>query len=97
LTVLRASRCRALRIETVINDAYDIGALRRLEHFGDLAAKARDVNHRMLQTMRAGQDCVLASPAIERAAQPPSPRMADGPRPCGSAIPWSWPWPAPCR
>jgi len=61
---------RALRVETVINDAYDIGVLRRLEHFGELTAKARDVNGRMLQTMRAGQDCVLASPAIERVAQP---------------------------
>ena len=61
---------RALRVETVINDACDIGVLRRLEHFGELTAKARDVNHRMLQTMRAGEDCVLASPAIERVAQP---------------------------
>jgi len=61
---------RALRVETVINDAYDIGVLRRLEHFGELTAKARDVNRRVMQTMRAGQDCVLASPAIERVAQP---------------------------
>jgi hypothetical protein len=61
---------RALRIETVINDAYDIGVLRRLEHFAELTAKAGDVNRRMLQTMRAGQDCVLASPAIERIAHP---------------------------
>lgn len=61
---------RALRIETVINDAYDIGVLRRLEHFSELTAKARDVNLRLLQTMRAGQGCVLASPAIERIAQP---------------------------
>jgi len=61
---------RALRIETVINDAYDIGVLRRTGHFSELTAKARDVNDRMLQTMRAGQDCVLASPAIERVAQP---------------------------
>jgi DNA-binding HxlR family transcriptional regulator len=48
----------------------DIGVLRRLEHFGELTAKARDVNRRMMQTMRAGQSCVLASPAIERVAQP---------------------------
>jgi hypothetical protein len=61
---------RALRAGTVINDAYDIGVLRRLEHFGELTAKARDVNRRVMQTMRAGQDCVLASPAIERVAQP---------------------------
>jgi len=61
---------RALRVETVINDAYDIGVLRRLEHFAELTAKARDVNRRVMQTMRAGQGCVLASPAIERVAQP---------------------------
>ncbi len=61
---------RALRIETVINDACDIGVLRRLEHFTELTAKAHDINRRLLQTMRAGQGCVLASPAIERIAQP---------------------------
>jgi len=61
---------RALRIETVINDACDIGVLRRLEHFAELTAKAGDINRQMLQTMRAGQDCVLASPAIERIAHP---------------------------
>jgi hypothetical protein len=62
--------CRALRIETVVNDTYDLGVLRRLEHFAELAAKARDVNQRMLDTMRVGQSCVLASPAIERIAHP---------------------------
>src|SRR5258708_36172651 len=45
----------ALRIETVINDACDIGVLRRLEHFAELTAKAHDVNRRLMQTMRAGQ------------------------------------------
>jgi hypothetical protein len=61
---------RALRIETVINDAYDLAVLRRLEHLDELVAKARDVNRRLLETIRVGQDCVLASPAIERVAQP---------------------------
>jgi hypothetical protein len=61
---------RALRIETVINDAYDIGVLRRLQHLDELTAKARDVNRRLLDTIRVGQGCVLASPAIERVAQP---------------------------
>jgi hypothetical protein len=61
---------RALRAGTVISDACDIGVLRRLEHFDELTAKARDVNRRLMQTMRAGQGCVLASPAIERVAQP---------------------------
>jgi hypothetical protein len=60
---------RALRIETVVNDTYDFNILRRLEHFDDLIAKTRDVNRRLLDTMRVGQGCVLASPAIERIAQ----------------------------
>lgn len=61
---------RALRIETVINDTYDIGVLRRLEHLDEVVAKARDANRRLLDTIRAGQSCVLASPVIERVAQP---------------------------
>jgi hypothetical protein len=61
---------RALRIETVVNDTYDLTVLRRLEHFNELIAKARDVNRRLLDTIRVGQGCVLASPAIERIAQP---------------------------
>ncbi|MGS2617806.1 hypothetical protein ACVCAH_25275 [Micromonospora sp. LZ34] len=61
---------RALRIETVINDTYDIGVLRRLEHLNDVIAKARDANQRLLDTIRAGQSCVLANPVIERVAQP---------------------------
>jgi hypothetical protein len=61
---------RALRVETVINDAYDIGVLRRIEHFDELVTKARDANHRLLDTIRVGQDCVLAHPAIERIAHP---------------------------
>jgi hypothetical protein len=61
---------RALRIETVVNDTYDLGVLRRLEHFPELIAKARDVNRRLMDTIRVGQGCVLASPAIERIAHP---------------------------
>src|SRR5215469_207202 len=46
--------------------------------------------------------CVPARAASLRAQpssgshSPPSPRMAGGPRPCGSATPGSWPWPATC-
>jgi hypothetical protein len=61
---------RALRIETVINDTRDLSVLRRLPNLDELIAKARDVNRRLLQTIRVGQSCVLASPAIERVAQP---------------------------
>jgi hypothetical protein len=72
---------RALRVETVINDACDIGVLRRIEHFGELTARARDINGRLMQAMRAGQDCVLASPAIERAAARPYRGWQAGPGP----------------
>ncbi len=68
---------RALRIETVINDAGDLGCRRRLEHLDELQAKARDVNDRLLHHERVGQGCVLASPAFERIARP---SLVDGRR-----------------
>jgi hypothetical protein len=61
---------RALRIETVINDAYDIGCQRLLPNLDDLQAKARAINQRLLDTERASQGTVLASPALARIAQP---------------------------
>jgi hypothetical protein len=61
---------RALRIETVINDAYDLGCKRRLVHLDELQSRARTVNTALLDTERVGQGCVLASPAFERIAQP---------------------------
>ena len=60
---------RAFRIETVINDPGDLGVLRRLEHLDELHARGRDVNRRMVEDLRVGQGCVLASPAFERIAQ----------------------------
>jgi hypothetical protein len=61
---------RAFRIETVVNDPGDLGLLRGLEHLEELSVKARDVNRRMVDALRVGQSCVLASPAFERVAQP---------------------------
>ena len=61
---------RALRVETVINDAYDIGCQRRLHNLGELQARARAINARLLDTERAGQTCVLANPVFERIAHP---------------------------
>jgi hypothetical protein len=61
---------RALRVETVINDAYDIGCQRRLHNLGELQARARAINARLLDTERAGQACVLANPVFERIAHP---------------------------
>src|SRR5262245_45854593 len=67
----------AMRIETVVNDTTDLDVPRRLEHFGELAAKARDVNRRMVDAGRVGQGAVLASPAFERIAHP---SLTDGRR-----------------
>ena len=60
---------RALRIETVINDAYDIGCQRLLPNLDELQAKARAINQRLLDTQRVGQGTILASPAFARIAQ----------------------------
>ena len=61
---------RALRVETVINDAYDIGCQRRLHNLDEVHAHARAINNRLLDTERAGQACVLANPVFERIAHP---------------------------
>jgi hypothetical protein len=61
---------RAMRIETVVNDTTDLGVLRRLEHFDELAAKARAINNRIVEAEQVGQGAVLASPAFERIAHP---------------------------
>jgi hypothetical protein len=61
---------RALRVETVINDAYDVGCGRLLHNLSELQARARDCNRRLLHAERAGQGCVLANPVFERIARP---------------------------
>jgi hypothetical protein len=61
---------RAMRIETVINHAYDIGCQRLLPNLDDLQTKARACNRRILDAERVGQGSVLASPAFERIAHP---------------------------
>jgi hypothetical protein len=61
---------RAMRIETVINAPRDLGCNARLPNLDELQAKARAANRRILETERAGQGTVLASPAFERIAHP---------------------------
>ena len=61
---------RAMRIETVVNAPRDLGCNARLPNLAELQAKARAVNQRILETERAGQGTVLASPAFERIARP---------------------------
>jgi hypothetical protein len=61
---------RALRIETVINCPRDLACNARLPNLAELQDKARAINRRILETERAGQGTVLASPAFERIAHP---------------------------
>ena len=61
---------RAMRIETVVNAPRDLGCNARLPNLGELQAKARAANRRILDAERAGQGTVLASPAFERIAHP---------------------------
>lgn len=61
---------RALRVETVVNCPRDLGCNARLPNLAELEAKARACNRRILETERAGQGTVLASPAFERIAHP---------------------------
>jgi hypothetical protein len=61
---------RALRIETVINKAWDLTIRSRIEHLPELVHKARQVNHRVLMIERAGQGCAIGSALFERIHQP---------------------------
>ena len=61
---------KAMRIETVVNAPRDLRIGRRLHNLDELQANARAANRRILETERAGQGTVLASPAFERVAHP---------------------------
>jgi hypothetical protein len=61
---------RALRIETVVNTPDDLGIGRRLANLGQLVAKARAANRRILQVQRAGQGCAIGTATFERLQQP---------------------------
>jgi hypothetical protein len=76
-----AARCGKGIKTLVINSGQDHGAHHRSgdgsitrcapePHLDQLQAKARAANRRLLDTERAGQGCVLASPAFARVAQP---------------------------
>lgn len=62
---------RALRVETVVNDTYDLGCKRGLQHLDDVVGKARACNNRLMHAVRVGQGTAcLANPAFARIAQP---------------------------
>jgi hypothetical protein len=61
---------RALRIETVVNDARDLRCNRMLANLDELQAKARAINTQLLETETVGQGTALVSPVIERITKP---------------------------
>jgi hypothetical protein len=61
---------RALRVETVINTPSDLGCKRRLPNLGELQAKARAANRRLLTIQRVGQGCAIETALVERISQP---------------------------
>jgi hypothetical protein len=61
---------RALRIECVINSPTDLGCQRRLHNLGDLQAKARQANRRILSIQQAGQGCAIDTELFERVSLP---------------------------
>jgi hypothetical protein len=61
---------RAIRIETVINDAGDLGLLRGLKNLPELVQKGRAVNERLLMIERAGQGCAIGNALFQRIQQP---------------------------
>jgi hypothetical protein len=73
---------RALRIETVINDADDIGLKRLLPNLDDLQAKARAINQRLLDTQagRPGHGPCESSLCADRAVHRHR-RWQEGPSP----------------
>jgi hypothetical protein len=87
---------RALRIETVINSANDLGRQRRLPNLEELQTKACAANTRLLDTERVGQGCVLpAQPSSGWRGRRLAP-TAGRPQHYGLATLGSWPWSAPC-
>jgi hypothetical protein len=51
---------RALRTETTINDAYDVGLKRGLQHFEALRRLGQRTNTRLLETEQVAHDCGLS-------------------------------------
>jgi hypothetical protein len=86
---------RALRIETVVNDARDLRCNRMLTNLDELQAKARAINTQLLETQDRRPGHGTCEPRSSSGSpSPPSPTRA-GRRPrFGSATFESTPWPA---
>jgi hypothetical protein len=68
---------RALRTETTINDARDVGVGKRLQNLPALRAIGFQANRRLLQVERLSHDCAIGEAAFRTAS---TPQVVDGQR-----------------
>jgi hypothetical protein len=61
---------RALRTETTINNPHDFGVNKGLKNWSYLRQLGTAINHRLLETERVSQDCLLSSESFARVSQP---------------------------
>ena len=61
---------RALRIETVVNDADDLDILKGLRHLPQVQRAARQINARVLTMLRVGQSCAIENALFEGVSRP---------------------------
>jgi hypothetical protein len=61
---------RALRIETVVNDADDLDLRKGLPHLPEVHRAARQINARVLTMQCVGQSCAIENALFERLSQP---------------------------
>jgi hypothetical protein len=61
---------RALRIETVVNDADDLDILKGLPHLPEVQYAARQINARVLTMLRVGQSCAIENALFAGVSRP---------------------------
>jgi hypothetical protein len=61
---------RALRIETVINDADDLDILKGLPHLPEVQRAGRQINARVLTMLRVGQSCAVENALFAGVSRP---------------------------
>lgn len=61
---------RALRTETTINDPHDFDVAKDLSNWIYLRQLAAAINHRLLETERVSQDCLLSAESFDRVSEP---------------------------
>ena len=61
---------RALRTETTINDAGDFRCAKGLKNFDHLRTIGHQINHKLLEIERVGENCALSQEALNRLQRP---------------------------